>query len=96
MFTLTFRISNPFSKRWDSIKTWHGSTPFPNKFWEVQLMKTGDVIFIDFGITSRTDHAGFTIELGLLGFNTSFVVYDNRHWDKLGECWEKPKNFDKS
>ena len=38
-----------------------------------------------------TDHAGPKLELGLLGWNISVGLQDNRHWDYVNHCWE---NYD--
>jgi hypothetical protein len=88
MLQLNFTISNPFSKRFKNIKCWSGATPFKNKFWEFQILATSDLICIHFSYTIRQDHAGLRLELGLFGYSIDFNIYDNRHWDYIGEKWE--------
>jgi hypothetical protein len=39
------------------------------------------------------DHAGPRIEIGLFGYNSSFAIYDIRHWDYKNNTW---KNFQKN
>jgi hypothetical protein len=29
----------------------------------------------------RSDHAGLRVEIGLLGYDVEFQIYDVRHWD---------------
>ena len=81
MINLKFTIENPWWTRFESIKCWHGSTPFKNKFWEVQVMKSDDIIAFDLRITHRCDHAGPDLWLGLLGYAVNAKIYDSRHWD---------------
>ncbi len=88
MLHLNFQITNPFSDRFKNIKCWSGATPFKNKFWEIQLMSTTDLICFKFSCTIRTDHAGLNLELGLFGYNIDFNFYDNRHWDYINGRWE--------
>ncbi len=88
MLHLNFQIHNPFSKRFKNIKCWSGATPFKNKFWEVQVMATNDLLIFSFSCTIRQDHAGLNLELGLFGYNIDFNLHDNRHWDYIGERWE--------
>ena len=38
--------------------------------------------------TSRCDHAGPRIELGLLGYEFCIRIYDTRHWDYALNTWE--------
>jgi hypothetical protein len=89
MINVNFTINNPWSNCWNSIKVWHGTTPLPYKFWEIQIMKTADIICIDFSLTHMRDHAGLEIELGLFGWNTNFKLYDSRHWNNVENRWMK-------
>lgn len=77
-------IGWPGSARFANVKTWHGSTPVANKHWELQLVKTSDILSLDFSFTTRSevDHAGLRIELGLAGFAVHFHVYDSGHQAK--------------
>ena len=80
-------MRNPFSDRWDCIKTWAGVTPFKNKFWEAQLDKTSDIIGFHIRLTFRQDHAGLFLTLSLLGYEITFNFYDNRHWNHEEKRW---------
>lgn len=87
MIYINFNIANPWSTFFKPGKVFAGKL-FKNKFWEIQLMRTSDVVCFRFELTTRQDHAGVQLEIGFLSFNVNFVVYDNRHWDHLGERWE--------
>ena len=89
MIYFNINIRNPlWWDRFRNIKWWHGSTPFKNKYWEVQALKTDNLLRFEFGFTTRQDHAGVNLELGLLGYEMHFTFYDNRHWDEDNNCWQ--------
>ena len=88
MIVITFAIQNPFFKSWrqfKNIRNWHGATPFKNKFWEVELTKSGEIVMFDFTVRTRCDHAGTTLGLGLFGHSINATLYDNRHWDHIND-----------
>jgi hypothetical protein len=81
MIDIKFSFVYPASDRFESIKCWFGSTPFKHKYWEIQVMKDNDIIAVDFRVTTRQDHAGVDLWLGLIGYAVNFKFYDNRHWN---------------
>ncbi len=88
MINLRFSLENPWWDRFANI-WWHsGKTPFENKFWEVQVMKSDDIVAFDLRITTRTDHAGAELWLGLLGYAVNFHFYDHRHWNSDTGKWQ--------
>jgi hypothetical protein len=87
MINLRFSIENPRWNRFASIWCNGGPTLFANKFWEVQVMKSDDIVAFDLRITTRTDHAGIDLWLGLLGYAVNLKFYDNRHWDYEKDIW---------
>lgn len=88
MISFSFNIRNPWSDRWECIKTWAGDTPFKNKFWEAQVDRTSDVIGLEFRYTIRQDHAGLYVSLALFGYDVIFNIYDSRHWnDEAGRYY---------
>ncbi len=87
MINIQFNIRNPFSDRWDCVYGNSGKTPFKNKFWELQIDKTSDVIGVDIRFTTRQDHAGLFINFALFGYDIIFNLYDDRHWDYDKKCW---------
>jgi hypothetical protein len=88
MITLKFSVTNPWWNRFANIKCWAGKTPFKNKFWEVQIMKSDDLLTIDLRVTARQDHAGAELWLGVFGYAVNLQFYDNRHWDSEVEDWQ--------
>lgn len=90
MINISFNIRNPWSNRWDRGHVWSGSLT-QHKFWELQAMKTADIIDFTFSFTIRQDHAGLDFQLGLLGFALRFNVYDHRHWNTDVNAWESHK-----
>lgn len=87
MIYFKFNIRNPWSDRWSNSASYHGRVT-ENKTWELQFMKTADLICLEFSYTVQQDHAGFNFELALAGYCVSFMFYDNRHWDYEKNTWE--------
>ena len=69
-----------------------GKTPIPNKYWEFNIYRCPVLISLEFSLRVRTDHAGITFALGILGHTVEFMIYDNRHWDDENNCWEALQN----
>jgi hypothetical protein len=88
MINIDFIVINPCSNRFDSVKCFSGSTPIEHKCWELQFMKTNTVIKFKMAHSIRCDHAGFVLEMGLLGYDIELTFYDTRHWDYKNKCWE--------
>jgi hypothetical protein len=88
MINLAINIRNPYSNRFENIKCWSGDTPIKNKFWEVQIYKSSDVLDFGLNISHRQSHAGIRLCLGLFGYNIEVQIYDNRHWDTEKDQWE--------
>lgn len=88
MFNLRFTLEAPWLDRFENIRVWAGSTPVKHKFWELQVMKSDDIVAVDIRLTTRQDHAGLDIWLGFAGYAVNFKVYDSRHWDYDNKSWE--------
>ena len=88
MIYFNINIRNPrWWDRFESIKSWSGSTPFKHKYWEIQIMKVCELFRIEFSWTVQQDHAGIDLELGLFGYQIDFRFNDSRHWDYKKNCW---------
>lgn len=87
MIYFNVNVRNPWWNRFQNIWNKAGSTPFKNKYWEVQFMKDDELFRIEFEWSIRQDHAGIRLELGLLGYKGSFTIYDNRHWNYNEGRW---------
>lgn len=88
MISLQFNIRNPWSQRFDNVKNWSGKF-FKCKAWELEILKTSDVVGVLLTATHRESHAGVSIEVSLLGYQISFRLYDTRHWDYEKEQWRE-------
>lgn len=81
MLHLALKLENPSWDRFDSLYSKSGNTPWKNKFWEVQAMKSDDIIAFDLRVTTKCDHAGVDLWLGLFGYSVNLQFYDSRHWN---------------
>lgn len=88
MINLRFSLSNPWWNRFENVYSNAGETPFKNKFWEVQLLKSDDIVSFDLRVTTRCDHAGVDLWIGLFGYSVNLNFYDNRHWNPEKGAWE--------
>jgi hypothetical protein len=80
MIHCSFRIKNPYSDRFQHAVTKNGKIT-RNKSWEFNIYRTATVLAVSLGFTMRGDHAGPRLEIGLLGYDVEFQIYDTRHWD---------------
>ncbi len=88
MIYFNFNLRNPWwSDRFANIKCWHRPTPIQNKYFEVQIIQNDNILRLELSYTIRQDHAGLNLELGLLGYEIHFTLYDNRHWDYNNNKW---------
>lgn len=70
---------------------WNKSGSFtPNKHWELEFTSySKDFLGIRLDTRWRgRDHAGFSVELILLGYNFHANIYDSRHWNYKTNSWE--------
>ena len=87
MIYLSAGLSNPWGKPFANL--WNRTGLITNhKAWEVELLQTRTLIGFEFGYTRRQSHAGLTVELALLGYSVSFMIYDTRHWNYETGSWE--------
>lgn len=90
MIAITFALQNPNFRSWrdfKNIRNWTGRLPIKNKYWEVEVLKSGSLVEFDFTVRTRCDHAGITLGLGLFNYSVNFTAYDNRHWDHETNNW---------
>ena len=81
MIYFGFNIANPWCRRWANVWNKVYDTPHPNKYIELEYMRDTSIVSFSFRLTTRQDHAGLMIDLGLLGHCFSFNFYDSRHWN---------------
>lgn len=98
MIYFNINIRNPFwGDRFETIKYWSCDKPRNHKAWEIQVMKDCELLRIEFDFTTRQDHAGVTLELGLLGYKINFGYHDTRHWNYEKNRWinyDDPKEME--
>ena len=88
MISISFYFNNPWSNRWSNVWNRAYSTPFKNKFVELEFIKDNSILSFMFRLTTRQSHGGLEMELGVLGYSFSFNFYDNRHWDSETEKYK--------
>jgi len=91
MISLSFIVSNPWNTTFKSLWCRAYSTPFKEKFIEVQLTKESTVVSFIFNWTVRRDHAGLALELALFGYCFNFNFYNSQHWNPITNSWHKDK-----
>lgn len=87
MIYFGFNITNPWSKRWKNVWNKVLFTPHPSKYIELEYIRDNSLASFSFRLTTRTDHAGLMIDLGLLGHCLSFNLHDSRHWNYEAGRW---------
>lgn len=81
MINFSFGLRNPFANRWDNIFN-KSKQISKHKFAEFEVYRDTTIVSISFRWTTRQDHAGMMLELGLLGYTVSGQYYDTRHWNE--------------
>lgn len=79
MIHFTVTLANPWSKRFETVFYRTGKALLPNKVWEIQFMKTNDIVSLSVEVRPNRDHAGARLEIGLIGYCLTVDVYDTRH-----------------
>jgi len=87
MFSLNFNVRNPWSNTFNNLWSRAYSTPFKNKFIELEFTQDFTLLSFMFNWTVRQSHAGLDLELGLFGYCVHFNFYDIRHWDNKTKEW---------
>ena len=85
MLYLSFKIDNPYTDRFNVVFNRSGKLT-KNKSWEIEILKVNSLLNFQLQYTTRTDHAGLHLELGVLGYELGFTIYDVRHWDHINNC----------
>lgn len=88
MINFNLCLRNPWSNKFNNLWCKSYSTPFENKFIELQIYKDFTLVSFMFNWTIRQSHAGLDLEIGILGYCVHFNFCDSRHWDDKNNCWE--------
>ena len=95
MIYFSFSISNPFSKRFETVYT-KSKQITEHKCFEFEVLRNSVIIGGHFSLTSRQSHAGLDISFSLFSWEVSFNISDSRHWDHSKNAWEvyDPRTYD--
>ena len=89
MLNFSLKLLNPFCKEYfENIfcTAWQLSK---NKFLEFEITYfSKTIIDIDFSITTKCDHAGVSLEVGILCISMHINLYDSRHWNETTDAWK--------
>lgn len=88
MIEFSFNVDHPFDIEFKNFWSRAWSTPFKNKFVELEAHTTEALLGFNFYLTRKRDHAGLDIQLSLAGLCLHFNFYDNRHWDYERKDWQ--------
>jgi hypothetical protein len=80
MISLTLNIANPFSERFENVYN-RAIKITEHKSAEFEVIKDNSIISFVLKLTTRQSHGGIYLSMGLLGWDISFQLYDNRHWN---------------
>jgi hypothetical protein len=90
MIDAHFEFSLP-NRKWKTLFEKSGKTPFPHKFWELNVYRDNVILGFRFQFSTQTDHAGLFTSITLFRFTIDFEFYDCRHWDDEENCWVDEK-----
>lgn len=82
MINLRFELKNPWSKdRFKNLGCIHGRLS-KYKSWELEhTFFDGLLADFEFKFTTKEDHAGLSLILGIVGYAIHLSIYDTRHWN---------------
>jgi hypothetical protein len=86
MINFNFEIKNPWSSRWNIVLTKHGLLK-KYKGFEFNVYRSNTIVNFEFNLSTRTDHAGLSLHLGIVGYQIEFSLHDTRHWDYEKKEW---------
>lgn len=89
MINIKFNIQNPFIKE-DFKNLFNRSFQLSkNKYFEFEVIyHSVNLVDLGFSWTTKRDHAGLDLTLGLICYSVSFRTFDRRHWDYRSDKWE--------
>ena len=89
ILNIRIELKNPFD-RWDyfnNLGCIYGRLG-KYKAWELAHSYYSPMLVdADIQWKHQTDHAGFEISIGILGYGINFHIYDSRHWDNDNNTW---------
>ena len=95
ILNLRFELTNPFD-RWDYFKNLgclYGRLG-KHSAWELEHSYYSPLLLdIETRWSYKTDHAGLSIGIGLLGYGISFQIHDTRHWDNEQNAYTQINSY---
>lgn len=88
MINLNLCITNPWSDLFKHVYARTGKLS-KHKAWEFEIYRSDTVAEFELRASTRQDHAGVTLGLGLLSWTLRAQIYDTRHWDYEAKTWVK-------
>lgn len=61
---------------------------YKDYWYYIQLGLFGDIFNLTTYWSRKSDHAGWTFDLTILGLSLHLNIYDIRHWDYDKDSWE--------
>jgi hypothetical protein len=94
MINVNFEIGYPWwNDKFKSFFSRAWQTLIKHKYFEIELLQDNLNLFhFQFNWTTKQDHAGIKLELGLFGYELWCHLYDSRHWDYTNNCWMSYEN----
>jgi len=59
-----------------------------HKNFELEFVRTENLLHLSFDINPWTDHGGSSLMFGLLFHEININLYDTRHWDRDHHSWK--------
>jgi hypothetical protein len=59
-----------------------------HKNFELEFVRTENLVHLSFDINPWHDHGGFSLMFGLLHHEINCNFYDTRHWDRDHHSWK--------
>jgi hypothetical protein len=92
LFNLRIEIHAPFDY-FKALGCIHGRLG-KHTAWELEHnYYSGSFFDFDTSYSIREDHAGFNFTIGIFGYGVGFRIYDTRHWNYGGNCYEQYKDI---
>jgi hypothetical protein len=90
MINFRLELANPWRRDYfRNLGCLHGRIS-KNTAWELEhTFYDGLLLDCEFKFTTKQDHAGLNIILGVLGYAVHFSIYDTRHWDYGRGEWKQ-------
>lgn len=88
MINLTLEILLPLWRdRFTTLFTLNGKYS-KHVAWELNSYADPSELFVfQFLLKTKSDHAGLTLDFGLLGLRIEYLIYDTRHWNTEENRW---------